>query len=181
MQKRVTVTSVAHDIPKERRDGKEYFASVIHYTDGGVDREVSFPTAFLDKNPALRADVRAVQPNTEVELTLEKQGLYWNTTAIKAPGSVPTKTHKTGTNTAAPATKVPFTDNSIGMQVGNALTNASTLLASGAMKGTLESVAVEVLKLGESLKARLTAGEFAAGKSVPVQKTVIEDNLPFGD
>lgn len=184
MQKIITIESVTHNVPKERRkDGGTYLASVLTYTDEGIPREQVFVNAFLDKAPGLRAKVHAVEVGQQIELTLEKKGMFWNVTDINAPGQAPVRAAapRTTTTTSHGPTKAPFTDNSIGMQVGNALTNAATLLAHGAAKGTLESVAVDVLKLGESLKARLTAGEFAAGKTVPVKKTTIVEDLPFGD
>lgn len=54
------------------------------------------------------------------------------------------------------------TDREIGMQVGNALTNASTLLAAGKMPEgmPLMEVAEHVLRIGNALKQKLMNGEF---------------------
>lgn len=156
---------------KTKRDGGTYEAFLLGGTDSqGAITDQVVATAFLKTQPVLHSQLNAVKVGDSVNLELEKNDKgFWGLKSVTV-GDAATSTSssiapKTG---ASHQTTQPFrpqlNDNAIGAQVGNALTNAANLIASGNAKkigdGTLESVAAHVIEVGERLKKRLLSGEF---------------------
>ncbi len=166
------------------------------YIQGGETKSKAIHSAFFEKKKALISALKSFSEGDTVEITVEGAPFYGLDSArrLDATSAAVPQSFRSTSEVTKPFAKSTFVDNSIGMQVGNALTNAATLIAGGA-KGTLEEVAESVLFLGERLKARLVAGDFspiAEKKSVPPQKAtkkaavVVEDadedaDDPFGD
>lgn len=194
MQKVIKIDEVKHNFDRAKKDGGTYNCSLFAYYDNGKRWENATATKFLETNPDLKAQLNALEIGQEYVLTTEKNAAgFWNIESIVPnDGTVVAETKAPQAKTAAFSTapKKSYVDNSIGMQVGNALTNAVSLIASGQSTG-LEATAIEILKLGESLKIRLEAGEFKAGATSPkkaavarpvakVAEVVIDEDIPFG-
>lgn len=180
MKKIVNVISVEFDIDKDKRDGGVYKATVFKYTDAGEEREIALASAFMKSQPILLGELQKLKAGQDVEITLEKRGMYWNLTEVDGVAG-------NGESAAAPSSRSPaprstYVDNSIGMQVGNALSNAALLLAHGQIKGTLEEAARHVIQVGETLKAAIVAGEFEGTSRAPAKGTkLVDEDIPFGD
>ena len=135
--------------------GKPYSATVLHYEVNGLQKE----KVVLDQTMRDHI-VNNFHSGDVVIISMEKNEKGYETIVglQKDDGSLPVNTQQTTTHTTTNTSR--YSDSGVGMQVGNALTNAATLLAAGKTVGTLEEVAVMVLETGERLKVRLTNGEF---------------------
>lgn len=183
----LTITEINPSLTREKRAGGTYTAFEFKgLKEDGTESTQSVATSFLKTNTNLKADLDGLVVGGVYDIKLKKNGLYWNlegaTPITKAEGTTrqsttkPLRAHDFKTQS-----KSTYVDNSIGMQVGNALTNAATLIAAGARKGDLESVAEDVLRVGERLKAKLVAGDYAATNTKSTQATTTTEDIPFGE
>lgn len=132
--------------------GKPYSATILHYVVNGEHKE----KMVMDRTMRDHI-VNNFHSGDTVVMTMEKNDKgYLDLLSMEHDDGTATATVQT---TTATSKQVGTSDREVGMQVGNALTNAATLLASGIMTGSLEYVAEEVIRTGERLKARLLAGE----------------------
>ena len=180
----LTVTQVDPNRAKVKRDGGTYQCFYIMGTkqDGSVS-EQTVATSFLNNNAVLLNQLNAVEVGKVFDFHLEKNGQFWNLTGVTPSGDIPTKAAPAAQKATAPLdNKSKYVDNSIGMQVGNALNNAATLLAAKVVKGTVETVAEDILRIGERLKKNLVAGKYANNQPAPKVEDIYEDESnPFGD
>lgn len=152
-----TITLIESQVNEvSKKTGRSYSFTNFHYNVGGV----------VQVKKILDRELRDIICNTFkqgdlVRLEISNVNGFDNIVSIqKAEGEVPPPV---ATATAAPKASVHGSqDREIGMQVGNSLTNATTLLAHGHFPEgtTLEEAAVHVIKVGNSLRTRLQSGEF---------------------
>ena len=188
MERTVTVISVEQDFDAEKRDGSTYKATMLNYQDGQFAKQKAFANAFLAKAQPLADKLHALNSGDTITLVTEKNGMFTNVVDIINGATEEGTTFKKKSPVHTPFKKGnSFQDNSIGLQVGNALTNAATLMAHGKAKGSLEEVAEMVLRTGENLKKRLSNGEFAADSadksdvSKPqTEDVVVDEDINFG-
>ena len=158
MFKTVEIIKVEKQPERPKRDGGTYAAVVVMYRDNGELKEKAFAASYLKENLAMREQLKSLKEGVSVDIDLQKNAAgFWNIVAFKPAGT------GVSTTTTTRGGGKTFVDNSVGMQVGNALTNASNLIASGKTKkgDTLKDVAEYVLTLGEELKANHAAGKYA--------------------
>ncbi len=157
----VVLTALAHGVPVPKKDGGTYLATVLGYTGrDGQSKTKAIHSGILGQNAALTADLQAVKVGDTVSITSEKVGNFLNVVSVKKvdPATLPTETKPAFTGTKGGKS---FVDNSVGMQVGNALTNATNLIAAFPKNhdiDDLEVIAEKILHIGERLKAKLVGG-----------------------
>lgn len=78
----VKIIAVQHDTQIQKRDGGTYTGTQVTYDSNGRVMSKAFSQAFLSKVPQLAAKVKALQPNQEVTLVLQKNGQFTNVTDI---------------------------------------------------------------------------------------------------
>jgi hypothetical protein len=178
---RVQVTSVNTNAIIQGKKGP-YSGLEFKYVQNGEQKSKAIHNAFFDKSKSLIDALTSFSAGDTVEITVGGPPFFGLESAKKVEATseeLPQSSAATSESKKS-YTKSTFVDNSVGMQVGNALTNAATLMTTKAYQGiSFEDIAIDVLKLGESLKARLVAGEFsaetkasvlAAPKAVPLKK-----------
>ncbi len=178
---RVQVVSVNENAVIQGKKGP-YSGLEFKYVQNGEQKSKAIHNAFFERSAVLIEALKSFKEGDTIELTVEGAPFFGMVSANKLgeAGSVLEAPRSTQTIHQS-HTKSTFVDNSIGMQVGNALTNASNIMASGQIvhKGGeefymyLALVASRILHLGEDLKAGLIAGKFAhkeEEKSVPLKK-----------
>ena len=183
----VEIIDIVPSLTAAKRDGGTYEAFSISYKNSrGYQEQMLKPAVMIRQNQPLHAKLTALSAGDKVELVFEKSGMYKNlidvipvteVTQTASPPSVATTTKKE-------SYKSTFVDNSVGMQVGNALNNAAVLIANKVVKGTVQMVAEDILRIGERLKANLVAGKYNIAIT-PVANdataTVIEEEINFSD
>ena len=174
----VEIVDIVPSIEAEKRDGGTYDAFLINYTNAKGAGEITKPAGVIKKNKELYAKLLALSAGDKVELVFEKQGMYSNLVDVKSLSDASALPTAAPATKLAPAVKSSFVDNSIGMQVGNALNNAAVLLAHKVVKGTIESVAEDILRVGERLKINLVSGKYAKSEEKAI---VIEEDIDFTD
>ena len=179
----VKLNSIEKNMKFEKRDGGVYLATVVSYEDeDGIYKEIKVANNFLSQSGSLSAMLDKAVGSKFVKIQVEKRGLYTNLKAIVPTDSAPVAASETTVVAKPTSQRGTFSDNALGMQVGNALTNATTLLASKQRKGTLKEVSIEILMLGEELKQGLASGAYKE-KEVEGPGTVVtnSENFEFGD
>ena len=186
----VQVISVNPNATLVKKDGGTYKGLEFKYFAAGQPRTKGIHSSQLTRKADLVATLTSLAEGDTVELTLGEEPFFELLSVKPATGEVSAEQPESSTTFKKSFTKSTgsYVDNSTGMQVGNALTNATTLKAAGD-KRSLEEVAVAILVLGENLKARLAAGEFAnkpaevLTSKKKVQEVVVEaeeeDDTPF--
>jgi len=173
----LTVLAVNRDKQIAKKDGGTYPGTeLVLQSASGKPMVKALHKTILDNNKALAGVVAELQPGDVIELITEKSkdGKFNNVKAIvKATDDdesfrVAITKHDGVQATSAGQAQTVSTFKSFkgsdntGMQVGNALNVAGALL-SGKKESSvqaLEDMAMAVLRLSNSLKARLEAGEF---------------------
>jgi hypothetical protein len=148
-----TLTLIESHVNKAAKGtGKPYSATVLHYKVGDENKE----KMIVDRNMRDHI-VNNFHSGDTVVMTWEKNEKgYLDLVAMEQDnGSYKPEATTSTSNTYRGSTN----DREIGMQVGNALTNATTLMASGQSKNSLEETAEEIIRVGERLKAKMLAGE----------------------
>lgn len=87
MKKTVTVVGVHVDMTLEKRDGGTYVGTVFKYTDNGRDFEMKLAKAFIDKQFELKRKLLELNAGDVIEITLEKNGAFWNLKDVAKPGT----------------------------------------------------------------------------------------------
>jgi hypothetical protein len=135
---------------------------VLHYEmlDGPKKGEVWKIGALAIKLPdASRTALKDAKVGDNVEITMEKDGNYWNLTEVKAADANTTTTQKTSQQHTTTQTKAPF-DN-VGVKVGAARNQAIAYLAATGMKFTLDTVddvAYEIISRQQIQEDNVRAG-----------------------
>lgn len=193
IQKVIKITGVNLDVAIPKKDGSTYQGAVFSYFDNGKTWDIKTANAHLNYNAALKAHIEALEIGQEYVQTVEKNvgkdGVSrWNTISLVpftgqelAP---PTANKEKSTESG----KSGYVDNSIGMQVGNALNVAGAMFAAGKVKN-FEEAAKMVLSVGEELKVKLAAGDFTVikktkPKAAPVAAkpaVIVDEEVPWGD
>lgn len=124
-------------------------------------------------NPALKEQFKKVKVGKSLCFTTQVKNGFTNLVAIGDPVGVDEQDLGETPAAARPGGRSFTNENAIGMQVGNALNNAATLVASNAAFDDLEKTCEYILSLGEDLKQRLIAGEF--NKKVAKEPTSDKD------
>ena len=78
----VKIVAVQHDTQIQKRDGGTYTGTQVTYESAGRVMQKAFPQTFLSKVPELDRKIRALEPNQEVTLVLQKNGQFTNVTDI---------------------------------------------------------------------------------------------------
>lgn len=188
------VTSIQPSVAKQSKAGKAYQVFEIFGTTQYGPKSKAITLQTLQFNPALAAKLGQLQVGQSIEFIEQQNGAFKNVVDVvigPAVGisSVPASGGHTQDKTATKTYGYGSQDSQYGLQVGNALNNAATLLAAKAVKGDLKSAAEEILRLGEELKENLKAGKYKvaqAASAPPVKKEepifVDDDNdIPFGE
>ncbi len=186
---RVQVVSVNDNAIIEGKKGK-YSGLEFKYVQNGEQKTKAIHSAFFDKKKAMIDELKSCLEGDTVEITVEGAPFFGLAGVKRLDATAAVATPTPSVSTSKPPFKSGFVDNSVGMQVGNALTNAATLIASGHITSKLHgeellvSVAEQVLVAGELLKVRLIAGNYAPDrtptkppttKKAPVKKPVVEE------
>ena len=182
----VTIIKIDIDVDLVKRDGGTYKGSALAYenTKGDIYKK-SIAEAALKFTPELKGKLAKLTPGEKVNLVMQKKGEFTNLVDVVREGeALPAvdRPTNTATNTTSTVTRSTGTNTSsaVGMQVGNAISNATLLLAHKVANGTLLEVATMVIQTGELLKAKLESGELTPKKEVTKVKEQIEDeNVPF--
>lgn len=175
----LTVIQVTKNKQISKKDGGTYPGTelVLQAPDGQIMVKALHKT-IVDGNKGLSEAIDTLKSGDVIQLITEKSkdGKYNNVKSIVKAGSGDDTQSMSSGPTAKAEVKSTYTpkasyDNT-GMQVGNALNVAGALLSGKkeATVETLEATAVAVLKLSNSLKARLEAGEFNYHPSVEKSK-----------
>lgn len=170
----LTVLTVSHNKQIPKQGGGTYPGTeLILQLPNGQVMQKGLHQKVLEVNKELATVVSALVAGDRIQLITEKSkdGRFNNVKGIvkavegEEIGGVETVTTasvSTSSGSSGGSNKVFKSYDNAGMQVGNALNVAGALLSGkkDASVETLESMAVEVLKLSNSLKTRLEAGEF---------------------
>ena len=192
----VKILDIEQNVEKKKKDGSgSYKVTVVTYKNSsGSKEEKQIMQSSVDKSDAMKISLGSLDMGDVATLALEQKegtkfsnivGIFVGEVSEVSSQLVP---YAGGYNSNySKGGKPPF--DSSGMQIGNALNNACLLLAHKVCKGTPESVAEDILRLSEKLKARLLAGEYAvttAPKAVNTRSTetfnepsVEDDDIPW--
>lgn len=183
-KKKTTIKEIKFNRVRVKKDGStDKVASIKHIQDG-KDRQDDIPNFILKANQELLSKIKKLKAGDDVVLVKEKKGSFWNIVDIvqDVAGIAMDSSSKN--------------DYSIGMQVGNALNNAALLMAHGVMKGDLEAVAREVIRVGDRLKASLKGDAVVEEPAMPTktetvtvddddievsENLIVEDDVDLGD
>jgi len=156
-----TFISFEYNTEIEKAAGGTYEGWVLTYDSGnGKQFNKAFHKAAMAKTPQLKEKFQALKKGDKFTLVTEKVGNFVTVTDVVAV-DVPLE------GSAAPAAQPQqrsnsFNDSSIGLQVGNALTNASTLIASGASEFvdlSLLEAAKKIICIGNELRAYVSSNK----------------------
>lgn len=184
----MTITEINPSTNRTKRDGGTY--NCFHFKgvkDDGNETEQYIASSFVASNLSLKNQLAALVVGSTYDVQLKKKGMYWNIEGVVPAGTSPGKPGRpsgtSGGRAAGTSGKSStYVDNSLGMQVGNALTNATNLIAAGVRKASVEEVAEEILRVGERLRANLQAGKYAAIETSSAgQATTTTEDIPFGE
>lgn len=159
-----TFVSFKFDAEIEKAAGGTYEGWVLKYS-GANDKVFTkaIHKVAMGYTPALQAKLEALKAGDKFTLVTEKKGAFVSiidvTVGDALIGDAAQAPKQTSPTPYQPKT---YTDNSIGLQVGNALTNASTLIASGAsefMDMTLLDAAKKIIDIGNELRSHVSAAK----------------------
>jgi len=148
-----TIDLIEGTVNKVSKVNKPYSATVLHYTVNGERKE----KMVIDRGMRDHITQNFYSGDTVVLSWDKNEKGYLDLVGVEKDDGT-TKASPPVTNTTSHK-QVGSNDREVGMQVGNALTNAATLMAAGVVTGTLIEVASMVIQTGEMLKAKLLAGE----------------------
>jgi hypothetical protein len=187
MKKTVKVLEVLQDYSKEKRDGGTYQCTLFKYQDGDRVRDIALANAFLSKVPGLAAKIHAVEAGSMAEITLEKNGMYWNLIDVGEPGA----------SSPAPASAGSSGSRSSGASFGdarqdsiifqNAMAHATALSIHNSKGKAVDIQAVISLAKQIALVSRkpqldeVVAEKGASKAPAASSATVIDDDIPFGE
>lgn len=192
---KVTVFNVEQNVDKATKAGKPYKATIISAkTSEGRAKDFLITQSTVNKAPEMQAaldslamgDIATIVEETREGTTFTNiVGVHKGDVSDAGSQVVPfgsTNSYKAGGTT----TYVKKDFDSSGVQVGNALNNACLMLANKVMKGTIESVAEEILRISERLKTKLKAGAYnteatntTTAKTTESNFFVEDEDIPF--
>lgn len=171
-------------IDRNAKIGAKGFDGVkVTYVNGdGKESSTNFLGFALDKKLALKKTIAELKEGDTVELTFEKKGEFYNVVDVKIVDggelSISEKPRANKPFVKSSGGSFQKVDNSKGMRVGNALTNAVALIVAGKRSGSIVDVALEVIKAGEELDALLDKGlETKVVKDTKVTEVPLEQSL----
>lgn len=180
---KVVILDIEFDQEAETKGGKSYkYAAVL--VKGKKDKgEKRILNSVLTKAPEMKKVLESLSSGDIATIVVEKEDesqMFGRVVGVHA-GDVPDGVSQVTTTNYSSESKTPFTpfkpkstyDNK-GQQIGNALNNASVLLANGVKRGSLREIAEEILFLSEELRANLEAGKY---NKKPAKSSSVD--LPF--
>lgn len=185
MERVTKIVNLEHNKQMISKAGKPYTATVL------TVEGVKTPYNLFTDHPLINTVQQLTVGNT-IKLTTGKDGLFVKINAIeKLPDGTPLQL-EAPSYTGGFTKNSPFDGKNKGMQVGNAINNAVLLFVSGKMEGTLEDIALEVLKLNDTLFDQVTGGVVAniqtasgtTGAAAPTNGAseafnVVDEEIPF--
>ena len=174
--------------------GKPYKATIISAkTSDGRSKDFLITQSTVNKAPDMQAALSSLSMGDTATIVEEaREGTTFTNIVGVHKGDVPDAASQlvpySGNSSGSTATSSQKKDyDSSGAQVGNALKNACLMLANKAMKGSIESVAEEILRVSERLQVKLKAGAYSTNNTsnTTTQNTskesdfVVDDSIPW--
>lgn len=169
---KATVIEVQFDVVQQLDSGKTFEGVILKYKLKDAAREKKFHKNGFKFIKNLLEQLQSLKPGDHIEITHEKKGEFTNFTNIERLDGSSGDTAPAKKAWSPAAGKAPYVDNTVGLQVGNALTNATTLIAHGHSSKSLEDTAIEILLLGNKLRDLVTSGKLDKGVVVKPVPTV---------
>ena len=153
------MTSISNDVAVPKKSGGTYQATVLEYMTDKGPRNTRIASFMLSKNEKLQKSISSLEVGSEATLSFDKNSSnFWDLVAVNGEGEAVQTSAPTTSKATVRTMPAPKDDYALGMQVGNALNNATLLLSHGILEDTLENVARDVLRVGMMLKNQLAEG-----------------------
>ncbi len=139
------------------KSGDTYSGVELVYKDSKGDvRTKNIHEAVLKYRPELLASLKALKPDQETTMTISKNDKgFWDVLAFgEKVDSAPN-----AAGNAGGGARQSDTERTASITALNAVNNAALLLAHKVEKGSLEDVALKVIKVSQSLTAKLLRGD----------------------
>lgn len=193
---KVTIFNVDQNVDKANKAGKPYKATIVSAkTNEGRAKDFLIMQTTVNRSPDMQTQLSSlVMGDTATIVEEPRAGSTFTDIVGVHKGDVPNAGSQiVPFGAAQPQSKAAgyagtsSSFDSSGVQVGNALNNACLMLANKVMKGGIESVAEEILRISERLKSKLKAGNYNEPPALVQQKVetittyVEDDDIPFED
>lgn len=188
-ENRAVVISVDMGIEKEGKKGP-YVVTELTYKDSKQGKTFTKNIFENEDEPsALLKEVQKLKKGDNIKVTQAKnEAGYWNITGVEKVGKEEAERPASKSNTFKHTGQKQhsFADNALGQQVGNALTNATTLIANQCSEVdgmSLLEATRHIIRVGEQIKDEIHKGTInatevkkATKKVESKKKVVVEDD-----